>query len=83
MTKRFIDLSHPLEVATPPWPGNPPVDVDVISAIPAERGPAALAARGAGILQHDGVPHLQPHGHPYGCAGPFLQRRGDHRAGAA
>ena len=27
MTKRLIDLSHPLEAATPPWPGNPPVEV--------------------------------------------------------
>jgi len=39
MTKRLIDLSHPLDVSTPPWPGNPPVDVDVIAAIPADRGP--------------------------------------------
>ena len=27
VTKRLIDLSHPLEPATPPWPGNPPVEV--------------------------------------------------------
>ena len=37
---RLIDLSHPLDAATPPWPGNPGVDVDILSAIPAERGPA-------------------------------------------
>jgi len=39
MTKRLIDLSHPLEAATPPWPGNPPVQVVVVSTIPAHRGP--------------------------------------------
>ncbi|MFO0890543.1 MAG: cyclase family protein [Isosphaeraceae bacterium] len=35
---RLIDLSHPLHQATPPWPGNPPVTVDVLDAIPASRG---------------------------------------------
>jgi kynurenine formamidase len=35
---RLIDLSHPLEPATPPWPGNPPVEVTVLDAIPASRG---------------------------------------------
>lgn len=40
MATRLIDLSHPLEAATPPWPGNPGVDVDVLAAIPSERGPA-------------------------------------------
>ena len=39
MTTRLIDLSHPLDAETPPWPGNPGVDADVLSAIPAERGP--------------------------------------------
>ncbi len=37
--RRLIDLSHPLEPATPPWPGNPPVEFHVVSSIPAERGP--------------------------------------------
>ncbi len=39
MPIRLIDLSHPLDAATPPWPGNPGVDVDVLSAIPADWGP--------------------------------------------
>lgn len=39
MTTRLIDLSHPLDTDTPPWPGNPGVDVDIVSAIPAERRP--------------------------------------------
>lgn len=36
---RLIDLSHPLEPPTPPWPGNPPVEFHVVSSIPVERGP--------------------------------------------
>jgi arylformamidase len=43
-TTRLIDLSHPLERATPPWPGNPPVEVQVVSTIPTQRG---LGDRGA------------------------------------
>src|SRR3712207_3619224 len=35
---RLIDLSHPLHPETPPWPGNPPVEVDVLNAIPESRG---------------------------------------------
>jgi arylformamidase len=36
---RLIDLSYPLDIHTPPWPGNPGVTVDVLDAIPASRGP--------------------------------------------
>jgi arylformamidase len=39
MKTRLIDLSHPLEPATPPWPGNPPVEVHHVSTIPAARRP--------------------------------------------
>jgi arylformamidase len=46
MTTRLIDLSHPLEPSTPPWPGNPGVDVDVITAIPDGWGPGRRAAKG-------------------------------------
>lgn len=35
---RLIDLSHPLEPETPPWPGNPPTEISVLDAIPASRG---------------------------------------------
>ena len=44
--RRLIDLSHPLEPATPPWPGNPGVEVQVISKIPANRGPHDRGAPG-------------------------------------
>jgi kynurenine formamidase len=43
---RIIDLSHPLASTTPPWPGNPPVEVQVVSRIPAERGPRDRGAPG-------------------------------------
>jgi kynurenine formamidase len=46
MTRRLIDLSHPLEAATPPWPGNPPVEVAIVSRIPAHRGPRDRCAPG-------------------------------------
>jgi arylformamidase len=46
LTRRLIDLSHPLEVATPPWPGNPPVKFVAVSAIPPERGPLDRCAPG-------------------------------------
>jgi kynurenine formamidase len=46
MHRRLIDLSHPLEAATPPWPGNPPVDVTVLDAIPPERGPGQCGVPG-------------------------------------
>ena len=39
MTTRLIDLSHPLQPDTPPWPGNPAVEFLVVSRIPVERGP--------------------------------------------
>ena len=39
MATRLIDLSHPLDADTSPWPGNPGVDVDVLAAIPGERAP--------------------------------------------
>ena len=45
MATRLIDLSHPLEMATPPWPGNPGVDFEVVAAIPAERGPGWRRSR--------------------------------------
>ena len=46
MKTRLIDLSHPLDAATPPWPGNPPVDIEVLSAIPIERGPGQRGVPG-------------------------------------
>ena len=49
MTRRLIDLSHPLEAATPPWPGNPPVEVVVVSRIPASRGPGDRGEPGARV----------------------------------
>jgi arylformamidase len=33
---RIIDLSHPLDAATPPFPGDPPVEITIQATIPAE-----------------------------------------------
>jgi arylformamidase len=49
LKNRLIDLSHPLEPATPPWPGNPPVEVHHLSTIPPARGPGDRSAPGAPI----------------------------------
>jgi kynurenine formamidase len=46
MKNKLIDLSHPLEPATPPWPGNPPVEVVVVSTIPPGRGAGDRGAPG-------------------------------------
>jgi arylformamidase len=43
---RLIDLSHPLHPATPPWPGNPPVEVSVLDEIPTSRGAGRRPAPG-------------------------------------
>jgi arylformamidase len=43
---RLIDLTHPLDPATPPWPGNPAVEVVVVSKIPPDRGPRDRGAPG-------------------------------------
>jgi kynurenine formamidase len=52
MATRLIDLSHPLERATPPWPGNPGVDFEVVAAIPAERGPGWRRSRDEPVCCH-------------------------------
>jgi kynurenine formamidase len=31
MSHRWIDLSHPLSVDTPPFPGDPPVEIDILN----------------------------------------------------
>jgi len=46
MSSRLIDLSHPLEPGTPPWPGNPSVTVDVLDAIPEDRHPGDCGVPG-------------------------------------
>ena len=49
MKSHLIDLSHPLDPATPPWPGNPPVEVHHVSTIPPARGPRDRGAPGEPI----------------------------------
>jgi arylformamidase len=49
INKRLIDLSHPLDPRTPPWPGNPRVEVHVVSKIPPHRGPRDRGAPGEPI----------------------------------
>ena len=39
MAKNIIDLTHPFDDSTPPFPGNPPVEVGILAAIP-ENHPA-------------------------------------------
>jgi arylformamidase len=46
LKNQLIDLTHPLEPATPPWPGNPAVEVTVVSTIPPQRGPRDRGAPG-------------------------------------
>ncbi len=44
MTRRVVDLSHPLDVATPPWPGDPWLGIEAVDAIPAAGGAEDPAA---------------------------------------
>jgi arylformamidase len=46
---RILDLSHPLDPSTPPWPGNPAVEIVVVSKIPPDRGPRDRGAPGEPI----------------------------------
>src|SRR6516162_9165384 len=50
MSKRLIDLSHPLEPATPLWPGNPPTEFSILATIPAGRGPTDRAIPGEAVV---------------------------------
>jgi kynurenine formamidase len=49
-TKRLIDLSHPLEPATPLWPGNPPTEFSILGTIPVGRGPTDRAVAGEDVV---------------------------------
>ena len=49
-SKRLIDLSHPLDLSTPPWPGNPPVEMSFLSTIPPERGPLDRGSPGSVVV---------------------------------
>jgi arylformamidase len=48
--RRLIDLSHPLEPATPLWPGNPPTEFSILGTIPVERGPTDRGIAGEAVL---------------------------------
>ena len=39
MAKNIIDLTHPMDESTPPFPGNPPVEIGILAEIP-ENHPA-------------------------------------------
>ena len=91
MSRRLIDLSHPLEVATPPWPLNPPVEVKIVSAIPAERGPGDRGAPGTPVLcnttafltcNHTGT-HMDAPAHFYNGVPTIEQVPLDHCLGPA
>ncbi len=91
MTTRFIDLSHPLDVTTPPWPGNPGVDVDVLSAIPAGSGTERRGPPGASVdcnttafrtCNHTGT-HMDAPAHFYNGVPTIEQVPLDHCVGPA
>jgi kynurenine formamidase len=50
MPKRLIDLTHPLDPATPLWPGNPPTKFSILASIPIERGPSDHAIAGNSVV---------------------------------
>ena len=39
MANNIIDLTHPMDESTPPFPGNPPVEIGILAEIP-ENHPA-------------------------------------------
>jgi arylformamidase len=91
MAKRLIDLSHPLEAATPPWPGNPPTEVELLSVIPAERGPGQRGAPGMPVscntsafytCNHTGT-HMDAPAHFYNGVPTIDQVPLDHCIGSA
>ncbi|CAN5629630.1 cyclase family protein [soil metagenome] len=43
MKQQIIDLSYALDAATPPFPGDPPVEIEVQAAIPADHPPGTPA----------------------------------------
>jgi kynurenine formamidase len=91
MTTRLIDLSHPLDAATLPWPGNPGVDVDVLSAIPPEWGPGRRAGPAEPVIcnatafrtcNHTGT-HMDSPAHFYNGVPTIEQVPLDHCVGPA
>ncbi len=91
MAKRLIDLSHPIEAATPPWPGNPSTDVDILSKIPAKRGPGQRGVPGEpgycnisafSTCNHTGT-HMDAPAHFYNGAPTIDQVPLDHCIGPA
>lgn len=91
MATKLIDLSHPLDAATPPWPGNPGVDVDVLDAVPAERGPGARPRPGEPVrcnttafrtCNHTGT-HMDAPAHFYNGVPTIEQVPLDHCVGPA
>lgn len=59
MSQPIIDLSYPLDNATPPFPGNPPVEIVVQATIPADHPAGVPGAMNISRL-HTG-PHVGTH----------------------
>lgn len=59
MSQQIIDLSYPLDAATPPFPGNPPVEIVVQATIPAEHPVGVAGAMNVSRL-HTGL-HVGTH----------------------
>ena len=69
---RLIDLTHPLEPATPPWPATRRSRFISSRLSPTHEPQATRRPRRANLVQHIRLPHLQSHRNPYGFPGAFL-----------
>ena len=60
MTQQIIDLSYPLDATTPPFPGDPPVEIQIQAAIPADH-PSGTPAGSLNVSRlHTGL-HVGTH----------------------
>ncbi len=67
MPRRTIDLSHPLDQSTPPFPGDDPVEVTVKTSIPADLPPGTPGHLNTSLLRaslHTGT-HMDAFFHFY------------------
>ena len=67
MPRRTVDLSHPLDQSTPPFPGDDPVEVKVKTSIPADLPPGTPGYLNTSILRvslHTGT-HMDAFFHFY------------------
>ena len=51
MQRKIVDLSYPLAPSTPPFPGDPPVEINVQMSIPADLPPATTGYMNTSTLR--------------------------------